>query len=215
VCVEGRADHKARVSPIARAYRRGASPRGAGRGRSRARAHNRRGQRLARTELPDGADGPGTEDAHRTLTERRRRGAQVGTSLRGPSGVASNSHQWWLGSCRLSLRGLCRVKEVHDDFDNIWRAGSNRSGVQRSRSGRARRVPGRLPGLDPRRVRLGSPPVRDVVSRPRPASVRRSSHGHRILRSRSGCQRSCPVDGRAAAMHDRGLLPVRRRRRPH
>jgi len=32
VCVEGRADHKARVSPIARAYRRGASPRGAGGG---------------------------------------------------------------------------------------------------------------------------------------------------------------------------------------
>src|SRR6516162_4036897 len=65
--------------------------------------------------------------------------------------------------------------------------------LHRSRTARPCRVPGRVPGADPRGVRARLAPIHDLVPCPLPGLVRRPPRRHRELRPGSGRQGPRPA----------------------
>ena len=72
----------------------------------------------------------------------------------------------------------------------------------RLRTARARRLPGRVPRVDPRGVRSGPAPVHHLVPHALAGAVRRPPRGHRMLRPRPGSL------GRARATVTRRLCTI-------
>ena len=89
--------------------------------------------------------------------------------------------------------------------------------LHRPRTPRPRRLPRRLQGLDPRRLRPGLAPVRLLVRAPQPQAVLGPSHRHRALRPGVGggrpgratvARRLCTVAGFYRYAEEEGLVPV-------
>ena len=101
-------------------------------------------------------------------------------------------------------------REVPDDHCRpIHRARHDPARLHRRRTNR----PGRVPRPDPRGLRPGPAPVRQLVPNPVPGLVRRPPRRHRRLRQRAGSSRPDPGHRHPAAVHHRRVLQVRRRRR--
>ena len=108
-----------------------------------------------------------------------------------------------------SLAGRC----PDDHCRPIRRARHDPARLHRRRTGRPRRVPGRVPRPDPRGLCSGPAPVHQLVPGPVSVDVRRPPRGHRGLRPGPGSQRPGPRHGHPAAVHHRRVLQVRGRRR--
>jgi len=106
--------------------------------------------------------------------------------------------------------------EVPDDHHHIvpiHRDRRRRAGVHQCRAAGFGWVPGRLHRPDPRRVRPRPAPVRQLVP-PAPCQpLRCPPPRHRVLRPRPGAQGPGAGHGHTQAVHDRRVLPVRRRGR--
>ena len=102
-----------------------------------------------------------------------------------------------------------RGRHVH-----VHRCRRRRAGVHRAGAARPGGVPGRSHRPDPRGVRAGPAPVRQLVRSASAAPVPGPPGGHRVLRPWPGGPRPGPGHHYPAAVHHCRVLPVRRRGRP-
>jgi hypothetical protein len=103
----------------------------------------------------------------------------------------------------------------HDDHNArpVQHAGAGHlSALHGWRAAGAGRIPVRLQRPDPRCLHPGPAPVHRLVHGARAAPVRREAGRHRLLPPRHGSSRPGPGDDRPSVVHDRRVLPIRRRR---